>query len=140
MHRQMVFKFRLHLELLLELGEMFQMRSLSALGQKRTSKHVRVMSALPPKADIGTQSRNVRFVPNADYQRSISPNTMSRELSIAGTSASMCPRVKKSMAPKCGYDGARRLLDPNNFASGPTVGAIERFRQGVGHWPRIVAD
>src|SRR5215471_1370262 len=73
MHRQMVFKFRLHLELLLELGEMFQMRSLSALGQKRTSKHVRVMSALPPKADIGTQSRNVRFVPDADYQRSISP-------------------------------------------------------------------
>src|SRR5215467_1162512 len=109
MHRQMVFKFRLHLELLLELGEMFQMRSLSALGQKRTSKHVRVMSALPPKADIGTQSRDVRFVPNADYQRSISPNTMSRELSIAGTSASMCPRVKKSIAPKCGYDGARIL-------------------------------
>jgi hypothetical protein len=30
MHRQMVFKFRLHLELSLELGEMFHMRSLSA--------------------------------------------------------------------------------------------------------------
>ena len=26
------------------------------------------MSALPPKADIGTQSRNVRFVPTADIQ------------------------------------------------------------------------
>jgi len=24
------------------------------------------MSALPPKADIGTRSRNVRFVPKAD--------------------------------------------------------------------------
>jgi len=24
------------------------------------------MSALPPKADIGTQSRNVRFVPKAE--------------------------------------------------------------------------
>jgi len=24
------------------------------------------MSALPPKADIGTQSRDVRFVPKAD--------------------------------------------------------------------------
>ena len=24
------------------------------------------MSAIPPKADIGTQSRNVRFVPKAD--------------------------------------------------------------------------
>ena len=27
------------------------------------------MSALPPKADIGTQSRNVRFVPKADKVR-----------------------------------------------------------------------
>jgi hypothetical protein len=36
---------------------------MSALGQKQASAHVRVMSALPPKADIGTQSGNVRFVP-----------------------------------------------------------------------------
>jgi hypothetical protein len=27
------------------------------------------MSVLPPKADIGTQSRNVRFVPKADILR-----------------------------------------------------------------------
>jgi hypothetical protein len=27
------------------------------------------MSALPPKADIGTQSRNVRFVPKADIMQ-----------------------------------------------------------------------
>src|SRR5262249_7231492 len=39
---------------------------MSALGQKRTLCGVRSMSALPPKADIGTQSRNVRFVPKAD--------------------------------------------------------------------------
>jgi len=26
------------------------------------------MSALPPKADIGTQSRDVRFVPKADIR------------------------------------------------------------------------
>ena len=39
---------------------------MSALGQKRTSHQARVMSALPPKADIGTQSWNVRFVPKAD--------------------------------------------------------------------------
>jgi hypothetical protein len=63
----------------------------------------------PAKADIDQQVPDVRFVPKADNQRSISPNTMSRELSIAGTSASMCPRVKKSIAPKCGYDGARIL-------------------------------
>jgi len=29
---------------------------------------VRPMSALPPKADIGTQWWNVRFVPKADIQ------------------------------------------------------------------------
>jgi len=30
--------------------------------------HVRAMSALPPKADIGTQPRDVRFVPKADIR------------------------------------------------------------------------
>ena len=39
---------------------------MSALGHKRTLIHVHMMSALPPKADIGTQSRDVRFVPKAD--------------------------------------------------------------------------
>src|SRR6516225_3474895 len=42
---------------------------MSALGQKRTLAHLRLMSALPPKADIGTQSRNVRFVPIALCQK-----------------------------------------------------------------------
>ena len=36
---------------------------MSALGQKQTLAHVCVMSALPPKADIGTQPWHVRFVP-----------------------------------------------------------------------------
>ena len=39
---------------------------MSALGQKQTSRHLQVMSASPPKADIGTQSVHVRFVPKAD--------------------------------------------------------------------------
>ena len=39
---------------------------MSALGQKQTSRHLQPMSALPPIADIGTQSWNVRFVPKAD--------------------------------------------------------------------------
>src|SRR5262245_46030257 len=39
---------------------------MSALGQKQTLQHVRPMSALPPKADIGTQPRDVRFVPGRD--------------------------------------------------------------------------
>ena len=39
---------------------------MSALGHKRTSRSVEAMSALPPKADIGTQPGDVRFVPMAD--------------------------------------------------------------------------
>jgi hypothetical protein len=42
---------------------------MSALGHKRTFRSFRPMSALPPKADIGTQSVNVRFVPKADILR-----------------------------------------------------------------------
>jgi hypothetical protein len=48
---------------------LLQWTVMSALGQKRTLGHVRIMSALPPKADIGTQPRNVRFVPKADIHR-----------------------------------------------------------------------
>jgi hypothetical protein len=36
------------------------------LGQKRTSHQVRVMSVLPPKADIVGCDWDVRFVPEAD--------------------------------------------------------------------------
>src|SRR5215472_11853052 len=41
---------------------------MSALGQKRTSRSLKGMSALPPIADIRTQPRNVRFVPIADIE------------------------------------------------------------------------
>jgi hypothetical protein len=39
---------------------------MTAMGHKRTSRYVRVMSALPPKADIAGRKLNVRFVPQAD--------------------------------------------------------------------------
>jgi hypothetical protein len=39
------------------------------MGHKQKSKLYRLMSALPPKADIGTWSRNVCFVPKADIVR-----------------------------------------------------------------------
>ena len=42
-------------------------------------------------------------------QRSISPNTMSSEPRIAETSASICPRLKKSIACRWANDGARIL-------------------------------
>ena len=51
---------------------------MSALGQKRTFVHVQVMSALPPKADIGTQSRDVRFVPKAECAQLFGFNRWSR--------------------------------------------------------------
>ena len=38
----------------------------SALGQKRTLGDFRLMSALPPKADMDQHARDVRFVPKVD--------------------------------------------------------------------------
>ena len=46
--------------------------AMSALGQKRTFGKVRLMSALPPIADIGTQACDVCFVPKADIHSSAS--------------------------------------------------------------------
>ena len=40
--------------------------SMSALGHKQTSRDARVMSALPPKADIRQRIEHVRFVPITD--------------------------------------------------------------------------
>ena len=42
---------------------------MSALGQKQALAHVRVMSALPPKADMDQHGRDVRFVSKADMMR-----------------------------------------------------------------------
>ena len=39
---------------------------MSALGQKQTCAAQKVMSALPPKADMCGATRDVRFVPKAD--------------------------------------------------------------------------
>jgi hypothetical protein len=39
---------------------------MSALGQKQTLANFRVMSALPPKADMDQSGCDVRFVPKAD--------------------------------------------------------------------------
>jgi hypothetical protein len=43
---------------------------MSALGQKQTFAPQKVMSALPPKADISRHDRHVRFVPKADIMPS----------------------------------------------------------------------
>jgi hypothetical protein len=39
---------------------------MSALGHERTSRHVRVMSVIPLKADIHQRGLHVRLVPEAD--------------------------------------------------------------------------
>ena len=61
---------------------------MSALGQKRTLRLVRLMSALPPKADIAERDRNVPFVPKADIVqfdfRPAAP-TLPRALPLAGS-------------------------------------------------------
>ena len=41
---------------------------MSALGQKQTCAAQKVMSALPPKADMCAATRDVRFVPKADIR------------------------------------------------------------------------
>ena len=44
---------------------------MSALGQKQTCAAQKVMSALPPKADMCGALAHVRFVPIADIGRAI---------------------------------------------------------------------
>jgi hypothetical protein len=46
---------------------------MSALGHKRTFRSAIAMSALPPKADIGSAQVHVRFVPIADIHKITQP-------------------------------------------------------------------
>ena len=52
-------------------------RLMSALGQKQTCAAQKVMSALPPKADMCGATRDVRFVPKADIRRGYSSMRLS---------------------------------------------------------------
>jgi hypothetical protein len=61
--------------------------AMCSLGQKRTFSEGCAMSALPPKADIGTQPRHVRFVPKADILR------CSKECRYSITSSAWARRV-----------------------------------------------
>ena len=70
----------------------------------------RVRGGTPPRQGVQVFSASVSVISlssnhlsrqwRAYVHRSISPNTMSSEPMIADTSASMCPRVKKSIAER----------------------------------------
>ena len=63
---------------------------MSALGQKQTLRLEISMSALPPKADIGPTSPDVRFVPKADVDRS-SMFVVSDQISNSRPISMICP-------------------------------------------------
>ena len=46
-------------------------RPMSAMGQSRTWRYVRAISALPLKADIRQRGRQVRSVPEAEIEREV---------------------------------------------------------------------
>src|SRR5262245_16251456 len=71
-------------------------QTMSALGHKRTFTHLQPMSALPPKADIGTQPRNVRFVPKADIFQAIEFRSMA-----AGETRSACNPAMNFRKSEC---------------------------------------
>ena len=48
---------------------------MSAMGHEQTSRHVRVMSVIPLKADIQQRSLHVRFVPITDVRRFLMPTS-----------------------------------------------------------------
>ena len=58
---------------------------MSALGQRRTFRSFRPMSALPPKADMDWHGRDVRFVPKADIRGNYSITKSARAISVGGT-------------------------------------------------------
>src|SRR5262249_46677331 len=74
----------------------------SALGHKRTLTRLHSMSALPPKADIETQSRDVRFVPKADIGTHLDDQASTRLIeprkSILPTSTPLWRRMAYAIA------------------------------------------
>src|SRR6516164_8769170 len=110
---------------------------MSALGQKQTWQLPSAMSALPPIADIGTQSRNVRYVKSGHYsarQKSLFDHL------VRGSTCVLAPPIahgtddRAEIAALCGEDvlgprGAHRIeapLDDAIFFKRP-----QTFRQRV---------
>jgi len=75
---------------------------MSALGHKRTSEVVCVMSALPPKADIADRDYHVRFVQKTDL------GVCLRYRPCSGSDD--CP-VSRPFGPSLGIIDLSRLLE-----------------------------
>jgi len=114
--------------------------SMSALGQKQTSRHVRKMSALPPKADIAECDWNVRFVPKADIQSSISS---ARNIRASGT---LIPSVfavvrlitssnlvGRKIGKSPGFGSWRGAVLPNHFRIRTPIRRVGSARAASGH-------
>src|SRR6516162_3471168 len=96
-------------------GRKLELR-MSALGQKQTSAHIRVMSALPPKADITAAQTNVRFVPKADVN--------ARSLrSTAGSGRGLCQHRE---AVTLEYRFGRRRSQKRQILDRPGLGVHGR--------------
>jgi len=76
---------------------------MSALGQKRTFAVQEGMSALPPKADIGWQRCQVRFVPIADIGfNSITSSPPASKWRLEGVKVLVGCFLKDATAPSHG--------------------------------------
>src|SRR5262249_41558270 len=97
--------------------------SLSALGQKPTYALQQAMSALPPKADMCSATRDVRFGPKADIRQNefeglpIIDAAESEEITVSACHrvSRRCSRQKSRERPSR-FQKARR--DPNDGARG----------------------
>jgi len=108
---------------------------MSALGQKRTFTRLQPMSALPPKADMTEQDRDVRFVPITEVlSRSVSP--LAQECIGAGVCAWQQTRGHPPLSSRLlrvsNICAEIRLLmvlwsTPNTFAASLVLMADVRF-------------
>jgi hypothetical protein len=97
------------------------------------------MSALPPKADIGTRSRDVRFVPKADINPSSIRSTSAAASSPYGT---VRPSALAVIAAKCngGFLNPRCLPIHNFFRNNLSHGILavaqtkEAFASNLKRW------
>jgi len=106
---------------------------MSALGQERTFRHVRLVSAIPPKADIAESDQNARLVPKGDTW----------PCSKFGEDSAHCGR--KQAAWKRGHDPTNITRDEREqFETDTKAISVRTVYQlpvgiSVGHTPSLAA-